>query len=60
MSRSCHIFDLMHDLETAMLHYYNLEISTEYVWYSKNFNMQFFGRLIVQTYSDTFIYFLSM
>ena len=57
MSRCCHIFDLMHDVETAMLHYKYLEISTEYVWCSENFNMQFSGRLIVQTYIDTFVFF---
>ena len=34
----------MHDVETAMLHYQYLEISTEYVWSSENFNMQFSGR----------------
>ena len=58
MSRCCHIFDLMHDVETAMLHYLHLEISTEYVCCSKNFNMQFSGRLIVQTYIDKFVFFL--
>ena len=60
MSRCCHIFDLMHDVETAMLHYQYLEISTEYVWCSENFKMQFSGRLIVQTYIDTFVFFLPM
>ena len=60
MSRCCHIFDLMHDVETAMLHYYYLEISTEDVWCSENFNMQFSARLKVQTYIDTFVFFLPM
>ena len=50
----------MHDVETAMLHYQYLEISTEYVWCSENFNMQFSGRLIVQTYIGTFVFFLPM
>ena len=50
----------MHDLEIAMLHYKSFEISTEYVWCSKNFNIHFSGRLIVQTYIDTFVYFLPM
>ena len=48
------IFDLMHDVETAMLHYQYLEISTEYVWCSENFNMQFSRRLIIQTYIDIY------
>ena len=54
------MYDLMHDVETAMFHYLYLEISTKYVWCSKNFNMQFSGRLIVQTYTDTFVFFLPM
>ena len=50
----------MHDVETAMLYYWYFEISNEYVWCSENFNMQFSGSLMVQTYIDTFVYFLPM
>ena len=57
MSRCSHVYNLMNDVETTMLHYVYLEISTEYVWCSENLNMQFSGRLIVQTYIDTFVYF---
>ena len=50
----------MYDVETALLHNWYLEISTEYVWCSENFNMQFSVRLIVQKYIDTFVYSLPM
>ena len=43
MSRCCHVYNLMNDVGTAMLHYLYLEISTEYVWCSENLNMQFSG-----------------
>ena len=43
------MYYLKHDVETAML---------KYVRCSENFNMQFSGRLLVQTYIDTFVYFL--
>ena len=54
------MYCLIHDVETAIYLTSILESRLIYVCCSDNFNMQFSGCLIVQTYIDTFVYFLNV